>query len=132
MHKETIIRVGSIDELMATSMDYDLQLRMLLEGEGYQLDTPGIVFRVHDEQKTSKLLDERRKERFRIHEKLYAMIPSNSPYAKLRRQSKIAAFKFSIDRLRETGKLHLLAIHKLCLVTLIIKEKLSKLWIVKR
>lgn len=126
MKREAIIRAGGIDELMQASMDYDLQLRMLLEGEGYALDTPGIIFRVHDNQKTSRLLDARRKERFRIYRKLYAMIPTDSPYAALRGKAKAEAVRFGSDRLSETKQWLLFLLYKGYWLMLVVRNKLAR------
>lgn len=94
MLTKAIKDIGYIDENLKSSMDYDLQLRLLLFGEGYYLEEPGIIFRVHADQKTEQLLDDRRKERFIIYRKIYKLMPKDSPYLALRIHSYINACMF--------------------------------------
>jgi len=94
MKTRTAVQIGGVDEMLESSMDYDLQLRLLLYGNGYFLEQPGIIFRVHPDQKTERLLDARRTERFTIYRKLYQLIPKDSPNYQLKAQSYISACQF--------------------------------------
>lgn len=79
MLREKIVAAGGVDEELHCCMDEDLQLRLLIHGPAYYLEGPGFIFRVRPEQKSQSLTLTRVKEKLRIREKLYSLLPPGDP-----------------------------------------------------
>lgn len=95
---------GGIDESFCCCMDEDLMIRMRLLGPGYYLDTPGILFRVHPDQKSALLTRERIREKFRLIRIIYRRLPPNDPHQALKASSRIFAAGHAIGLCLQAGK----------------------------
>lgn len=107
MRREAVEAVGGVDERFVCCMDEDLMMRMRIQqGPGYYLDNPGIIFRVHPDQKSLRLTRERVREKFLILKRSYDSLADDDPLQELKASSRIFAAGHAISLFRAAGDLN--------------------------
>lgn len=71
MLRNLVVATGGVDEDIHYCMDVDLLLRLLIEGPAYHVDYPVVMFRVHNDSKTTAMKGSRATERLLIAQKVY-------------------------------------------------------------
>ncbi|WFB35683.1 glycosyltransferase family 2 protein [Kiritimatiellota bacterium B12222] len=91
MRMDQVKAAGGVDINFVCCMDEELMMKLRLQGPGYILQNPGILFRIHPEQQSTLLIKERIAEKNLIIESSFNALPADHPLKYLHPSARICA-----------------------------------------
>lgn len=93
MRMAPVRAAGGVNPEFVCCMDEELMMKLRLQGPGYYLNGPGIVFRVHPQQQSTLLLKERIAEKEKIITASFHALPPGHPLHALQMSARIFAMR---------------------------------------